>query len=110
MTQRMLGTTDLTRLVAQHADFVWRTLRRLGVPESMVDDGVQHVFLTLQAKLGDVLEGKERAFLFGVAVNVASHARRSVSRRREVDEDEAAGVADGGRSVRRSTRARTRWA
>ena len=34
----------LGALVEEHADFVWRSLRRLGVPEAMADDATQQVF------------------------------------------------------------------
>lgn len=79
----------LPRLVELHADFVWRSLRRLGVPASAVDDGAQQVFLTLQSKIEQVIVGRERAFLFSVAIHVAAHARRSLARRREVFDESA---------------------
>lgn len=95
MSLRMVEVSRLAHLLEEHADFVWRSVRRLGVPESSADDAVQQVFLTLQSKLSSVAEGKERAFLFAVAMNVAAHARRTLARRREVDEDEAEDVVDG---------------
>lgn len=95
MSGRMVEVSRLARLLEDHADFVWRSVRRLGVPESAADDAVQQVFLTLQSKLATVADGKERAFLFAVAMNVAAHARRTLARRREVDEDQAEDVADG---------------
>ena len=89
-----LRAADLPMLVEVHADFVFRSLRRLGVPESMADDGVQQVFLVVQSKIGDVLVGRERAFLFSVAMNVASHARRTLARRREELGDDHDHVVD----------------
>ncbi len=84
----------LADLVAHHADFVWRSLRRLGVPEAAVDDATQQVFFVAQAKLHVIESGRERSFLFGVALNVAAHTRRSLARRREVDESHAEDVVD----------------
>jgi len=89
-----LAVEDLPRLVADQADFVWRTVRRLGVPEAMADDATQQVFLIVQSRIATILTGRERAFLFGVAMNVAAHVRRTIARRREVDEEQAPEVAD----------------
>lgn len=90
----MLAPGDLPRFVVDHADFVWRSLRRLGVPESMTDDATQQVFVIVQSKMRTIAVGRERAFLFGVAMNVAAHVRRTIARRREVGEDQAPDVAD----------------
>jgi RNA polymerase sigma-70 factor (ECF subfamily) len=70
----------LRSLVDQHFDFVWRSVRRLGVPEGSVDDATQQVFWTASCKLDAIVPGREKAFLFGVAVRVASDARRVASR------------------------------
>lgn len=85
---------SLADLVEHHADFVWRSLRRLGVPEAATDDATQQVFIVAQSKLDAIAPGREKAFLFGVALNVAAHARRSLARRREVDESHAESVVD----------------
>lgn len=73
----------LRQLVLQHYDFIWRTLRRLGVPPADVDDAAQEVFMVTSRRLEDVEPSSERSFLFGTAVRVASTWRRNVSRRRE---------------------------
>jgi len=70
-------------LVRAHYAFVWRLLRRLGIGEGDADDAAQRVFLTAAERLGGVEKGRERAFLYGVALNVGARARRSVGRRRE---------------------------
>jgi len=41
----------------QHFDFVWRTTRYMGVPESAVDDAVQEVFLVVHGRLHE-FEGR----------------------------------------------------
>jgi RNA polymerase sigma-70 factor, ECF subfamily len=78
-------------LFEAHYDFVWRSLRGLGVPSSTVDDGAQQVFCLAFRKMGEIRPGSERAFLFRLASGVASNARRSVRRRRELGDDERIG-------------------
>jgi RNA polymerase sigma-70 factor (ECF subfamily) len=75
--------TRLVSLFSEHVDFVARTLRRLGVDAADVEDQVQEVFLIANAKLADLEIGKERSFLFGVAVRIASNKRRTQRRARE---------------------------
>lgn len=70
-------------LVRAHYAFVWRLLRRLGLREGDADDAAQQVFLSAAARLDDVEPARERSFLYGVALNVGSRARRSQGRRRE---------------------------
>jgi RNA polymerase sigma-70 factor (ECF subfamily) len=76
------STDRLTILFQRHFDLVWRTVRRLGVPPEAVDDAAQEVFVIASRRLASIEEGKERAFLYGTAVRVASTARRTSSRRR----------------------------
>lgn len=76
----------LRRVVSAHFDVLWRFLRRLGIPESDVDDAVQEVILVLARKLDQVRDGSERSFVLSTAFRVASDMRRQVKRRREVDE------------------------
>ena len=71
----------LRGLVLTHSDSVFRLLRRLGVPEADVPDAAQKTFLAMASRLEGVEPARERAFLLGVAVRVASHARRA--RRRD---------------------------
>jgi RNA polymerase sigma-70 factor (ECF subfamily) len=78
------GTSRLAKLVEFHFDFVWRSLRRLGVPEAQADDATQQVWLVVAKRLPDIAPDRERAFLFGTALRVASDARRAVARLREV--------------------------
>jgi RNA polymerase sigma-70 factor, ECF subfamily len=73
----------ITSLVELHSDFVWRSLRRLGVPEHLVDDATQQVFLVASTKLNAIRPGSERSFLFATLSRVAAHARRSLARSRE---------------------------
>ena len=86
------ATSDPARVrdivVAEHA-FVWRSLVRLGVPRADAEDAAQQVFLVVARRIADIEPGSERAFLYGVALRVASRARRTLARRREVAEEQA---------------------
>ena len=69
-------------LYEEHFDFVWRSLRRLGIPALTIDDAVQDVFLVVHRRLGE-FEGRSsvKTWLFGIALRVASVHRRSAARR-----------------------------
>jgi RNA polymerase sigma-70 factor (ECF subfamily) len=80
-------------LVAAYQDFVWRSLRRLGVPAAQVDDARQEVFCVAMRRLEHIEPGSERSFLFSVTMRVASDARRACARSRERTDQEAVDVA-----------------
>ncbi len=84
----------LRTLMAEHFDFVWRQLRRLGLSEDRADDGAQQVFIVAARKLDEIAVGRERSFLFGTAMRVAADARRSTARRREVASEGASEPTD----------------
>jgi RNA polymerase sigma-70 factor (ECF subfamily) len=69
--------------LAAHYQFVWRSLRRLGVGEQWVDDTAQRVFEVAAGKLSKITPGSERAFLFQTAVRAAMSVRRTYAQRRE---------------------------
>jgi RNA polymerase sigma-70 factor (ECF subfamily) len=71
-------------MVAEHFDFVWRLLRRLGVERDDADDAAQQVFMIATRKVSSIEEGSERTFLHGTAIRVAANARRSRHRRRDL--------------------------
>jgi RNA polymerase sigma-70 factor (ECF subfamily) len=73
----------LRAIVEEHFDFVWRSLRRLGVAPESVDDAAQSVFWIVARKIDDIAVGSERSYLFGSAVRIASNFRRMRSRVRE---------------------------
>ena len=76
---------DLQSLYETHFDFVWRSLRRLGVPDVDVADAIQEVFLTVHRKLAE-FEGRSKitTWLFQIAYGVARTRRRKAHLRREV--------------------------
>jgi RNA polymerase sigma-70 factor (ECF subfamily) len=75
------------RLVVEHHGFVWRSLVRLGVPRSDAEDVMQQVFMVTTRRIDDIRAEAERSFLYGVCIRMASRARRTRDRRREVDGD-----------------------
>jgi len=87
----MRNATDvpsLAEIFRQYAPFVWRALRRLGVPEADVEDVCQEVFVVVHRKLGD-FEGRSslRTWIYGICARTASDYRRSGRVRREVVTD-----------------------
>ncbi|MHB8873289.1 MAG: RNA polymerase sigma factor [Myxococcaceae bacterium] len=96
-----METLSLRALFEQQYDFVWRSARRLGVPEEAADDAAQQVFLVASKRLGEIRPGSERAFLFGTAMRVASDLRRASARRNELhsggDDEAVERAADPGR-------------
>ena len=75
-------------------DFVWRSLRRLGVPELTVDDATQEVFLVASRRLADIEAGRERSFLFATALRIASTTRRGLGRRGQHDDEAVDSLVD----------------
>ncbi len=75
-------------LVDRHFDFVARVLRRAGTPEAEVDDDVQRTFIAMSQRLDDVRPESEKSFLFQTALRMAAHARRTLARRREVQDED----------------------
>jgi RNA polymerase sigma-70 factor (ECF subfamily) len=73
----------LEAVATENFQFIWRSLRRLGVPPAAVDDAAQQVFEVAARRLGEILPGRERAFLFKTALFVAAESRRGNARRRE---------------------------
>ena len=69
-------------LYDEHFDFVWRTARRLGVPEPEADDVVQDAFLVLHRRIADY-DGKTpvKRWLLGIVVRVVSDHRRRFRRK-----------------------------
>src|SRR5882724_6039539 len=77
----------LRAMMDNHFETVWRSLRRLGVPEAGADDAAQQVFVVASRRLDEITVGGERGYLLGIALRVASDARRTIARRREVSID-----------------------
>jgi RNA polymerase sigma-70 factor (ECF subfamily) len=71
-------------LFEQHAPYVWRVLRRLGVPARDVEDLSQEVFVVVHRKLPG-FEGRSslRTWLYAICLRTASDHRRRAHVRRE---------------------------
>ena len=75
---------ELTSLFQEHAPYVWRALRRLGVAEADADDACQDVFVVVHRRLASFHGGSSvRTWLYGICLRVASEYRRRPHRRRE---------------------------
>jgi RNA polymerase sigma-70 factor (ECF subfamily) len=71
-------------LLEEHGPFVCRSLRRLGIAESDLDDMLQEVFLVVYQRLSDYEErNRARSWLYSICTRVAYAHRRKMFRRRE---------------------------
>jgi RNA polymerase sigma-70 factor, ECF subfamily len=69
-------------LYQRHHGFVWRILRRLGVPPAALDDAAQEVFVVVHRRRHDLREdASPRSWLFGIARRVAADLHRGQHRR-----------------------------
>jgi RNA polymerase sigma-70 factor (ECF subfamily) len=74
---------SLEAIYSHHADFVWRTLLRLGVARDDVADAMQDVFLVVHQQLAS-FEGRSAlsTWLFTICRTVATRRRRQYVRER----------------------------
>jgi RNA polymerase sigma-70 factor, ECF subfamily len=99
-----MGGMSFRAIYDEHLAFVFRTLRRFGVPDRAIPDAAQEVF-TVAFRSMDRFEGRSsmRTWLFGIARRVASDQRRSAAARHEVldegGEGSASDVPDSKRDV-----------
>ncbi len=78
------GTVSVEDLFLMHADYVWTSLRRLGIPEADLEDLTHEVFLQVHARLADYDPARPaKPWLFGFAFRIASQYRRRAHRRYE---------------------------
>jgi RNA polymerase sigma-70 factor (ECF subfamily) len=82
-------------LYTEHFAFVWRNLRRLGVPEASLRDAAQDVFVVVYRRLGEYeAREKVRSWLYSILTRVArEHARRR-RRKDPTPVDHAEEIAD----------------
>jgi RNA polymerase sigma-70 factor (ECF subfamily) len=67
---------------AEHFPFVWRSVRRLGVDASAVDDVVQEIFLVVHRRLAEFeARASMKTWLFGIALFTVKQHRRTLRRK-----------------------------
>ena len=78
------ASAAVTRIYLANADFVWRSLQRLGIHDADLDDVLQEVFVVVHQRL-HTFDGsaKMTTWLFGICLRVASAYRRRGFRRNE---------------------------
>lgn len=88
---------DFDAIYDEHFAFVWRNLRRLGVPESSLRDAAQEVFLVVHRRLGD-FEGRAplKSWIYSIVTRVARQNRRTRSRKELRDVEDPDRVAARG--------------
>jgi RNA polymerase sigma-70 factor (ECF subfamily) len=76
-------------------DYVWSTLRRLGVQPADLEDVAHDVFLSLYRRMGDYDATRPlRPWVFGFSYRAAADYRKLARHRREVRADSERDVAD----------------
>lgn len=81
MTTADTDVASVASVYEQHFDFVWRSVRRLGVPPSQLEDAVQDVFVVVQRRLADFEQRSSmKTWLFGIALRVAKDYRRRAAK------------------------------
>lgn len=65
-------------LYREHASFIWKGLRRMGLGAADAEDALHEVFLVAHRRADsfDASRGTERSWLLGIALNVARAERR----------------------------------
>jgi RNA polymerase sigma-70 factor (ECF subfamily) len=73
---------ELEAIYEEHFDYVWRSIRQLGVDEANADDAVQDVFVVVHRRLS-TFEARSslKTWLFGIALRVARDHRRRFGRK-----------------------------
>src|SRR5262245_10586363 len=86
---------DVVGIHETHADFVWRSLQRLGVRPADLEDALQEVFIVVHRRL-DTFDGSSRlsTWLFGISIRVAAAMRRKAHLRREHPTPDVVDAAD----------------
>ena len=87
-----IGPDPFRAAFEQELDYVWTTLRRLGVRDADLEDVAHEVFLRVHRRFADYDRARPiRPWLFGFAARVAADYRKLARHRREVwsDGDEA---------------------
>jgi RNA polymerase sigma-70 factor (ECF subfamily) len=76
------GAPSFEAVYDEWFEFVWRSVRRLGVADASLDDAVQDVFVVVHRQL-PAFEGRSsmKTWLFGIALRVARDHHRAARRK-----------------------------
>lgn len=94
----------------RYFDFVWRSIGRLGVDRSFLDDATHDVFLVLFRRRSEfAAKSSLKTWIFGIAYNVArDYRRRTTADRSAAHETERAGSAAANPEQQHESRERVR--
>lgn len=82
-------------LYKENLSFAWRNVRRLGIPDEMVDDVVQDVFIIAYRRLSSFGgSSTPRTWLFGILRRVVRDRRRTYARTHPLSPEDVQEVAD----------------
>lgn len=82
-TSAQARPSSLAEVYRDHADFVIRSTRHLGVPDAHVEDIVHDVFLVVHRRLADFDgRGTMRSWLYGITRRIVMDRQRSFARSR----------------------------
>jgi RNA polymerase sigma-70 factor, ECF subfamily len=76
------AASEFAEVYEMHFDFVWRSLRLLGVADEVVEDAIQDTFSVVSRQL-DQFEGRSslRTWIFAILHRVAANYRRTRKRK-----------------------------
>jgi len=84
-----LDMPSFAEVYRDHAPFLWRALRHLGVRDADIEDVCQEVFLVVHRRLPDFAQRSSlRTWLYSIALRCASDYRRRAHRKREAPSSE----------------------
>jgi RNA polymerase sigma-70 factor (ECF subfamily) len=78
---RMTKKAAFTDVYQDHAGFVWRVLRGIGVPDANVEDALQEVFIVVHRRLAEFDGRSVKSWLFEIARRIAHDHRRALHRK-----------------------------
>lgn len=105
LTAEPAAVPEIKTIFREHAPYVLRLARRLGVRDGDADDVCQEVFVTVHRRLPTYEgRGSMRSFVYGICVRAVANYRRKAHRRYELGMDAPPDVGhaeDPGRAYER---------
>lgn len=85
--QQEAPVDSLEAIYDEYFDFVWRSLRRLGVHPGLLDDALQDVFVVVHRRLAEFERRSTlKTWLFGICLRVAADYQKRARLRGRADE------------------------